>query len=364
MEFLTLPPEINSLRMYSGPGATSLFGAAAAWSAAGADLGTIAASWGTTISVLSSTWTGPSSLLMVGAAALHQSWLAETAIACETTAAQVMAAAVGYEAAYAATVHPGLIAANRALLMALIATNFLGINTPAIMATEMHYLEMWAQDIAAMIGYHGVAAQAMAVPAFSSVPHLLQSLFGPGSNQTTTGLAGLINLLSGSSNSTVGSAVNSSSINGLVSGGSQLPSQAVGAFTSLLGGLAGGDAGSRAANQNNGNEAPGNISSGGGGIGVPFGAPGTLPAASPTHGPVAATMGRAVPVGGLSVPNKWNVPAAAVASPISGEAGSPGTMGVPGVPLGGGGRSAALGSIAPPRYGTRHNVVARPYSGG
>ena len=37
---------------------------------------------------------------------------------------------------FAATVPPPVIAANRALLAMLIATNFLGQNTPAIAATE------------------------------------------------------------------------------------------------------------------------------------------------------------------------------------------------------------------------------------
>ncbi len=37
--------------------------------------------------------------------------------------------------------------------MTLIATNLLGHNTPAIAATEAQYVEMWAQDVAAMFGY-------------------------------------------------------------------------------------------------------------------------------------------------------------------------------------------------------------------
>jgi PPE-repeat protein len=53
-----------------------------------------------------------------------------------------------------------LVAANRAQLAALVATNFLGINTPAIMATEAHYAEMWAQDAAAMYGYAASSASA------------------------------------------------------------------------------------------------------------------------------------------------------------------------------------------------------------
>jgi PPE-repeat protein len=58
------------------------------------------------------------------------------------------------------TVPPPVIAANRAQLAALVATNFLGINTPAIMATEAHYMEMWAQDAAAMYGYAASSAVA------------------------------------------------------------------------------------------------------------------------------------------------------------------------------------------------------------
>ena len=64
------------------------------------------------------------------------------------------------------TVPPPLIAANRAQLMALIATNIFGQNTPAIMATEAHYSEMWAQDATAMYGY---AASSAAASAFDAV---------------------------------------------------------------------------------------------------------------------------------------------------------------------------------------------------
>ena len=66
------------------------------------------------------------------------------------TSNQAKAAVAAYEAAFAATVPPPVIEANRALLMMLIATNILGQNTPAIAATEADYMEMWAQDSAAM----------------------------------------------------------------------------------------------------------------------------------------------------------------------------------------------------------------------
>ena len=68
------------------------------------------------------------------------------------------------------TVPPPLIAANRAQLMALIATNFLGQNTPAIMATEAEYGEMWAQDATAMYNYAASSAAASAFSTFAPPP--------------------------------------------------------------------------------------------------------------------------------------------------------------------------------------------------
>jgi len=42
-------------------------------------------------------------------------------------------------------VPPPVIAENRAQLATLVATNFMGFNTPAIMANEAHYAQMWSQ---------------------------------------------------------------------------------------------------------------------------------------------------------------------------------------------------------------------------
>jgi PPE-repeat protein len=65
------------------------------------------------------------------------------------------------------TVPPPVIAANRAQRAVLVATNFLGQNTPAIAATDAHYGEMWAQDAAAMYGYSGSAAAATDLTSFT-----------------------------------------------------------------------------------------------------------------------------------------------------------------------------------------------------
>lgn len=170
MDFGMLPPEINSARMYAGPGAGPMLAAAAAWDGLGAQLHATAASYSSVISGLAAGWTGPSSVMMAAAAAPYMAWMSTTGAQAEQTANQTRAAAAAYETAFAATVPPPIIAANRALLMSLIATNFLGQNTPAIAATELHYAEMWAQDAAAMFSYAGASAAASQVSPFTEPP--------------------------------------------------------------------------------------------------------------------------------------------------------------------------------------------------
>jgi PPE-repeat protein len=81
-----------------------------------------------------------------------------------------MAAASAYETAFAATVPPAAVTANRTTLAALVATNFLGQNTPAIMANWAQYFEMWAQDTAAMFGYAGASSSATQLTPFTIPP--------------------------------------------------------------------------------------------------------------------------------------------------------------------------------------------------
>jgi PPE-repeat protein len=171
MDFGALPPEINSGRMYSGPGCGSMLAAAAAWDGLAADVHSTAASYQSVIGDLTgAAWLGPSSASMATAVTAYIEWITTTAALCEQTAGNARAAAAAYQAAFAMTVPPAMIAANRAQLMALIATNFLGQNTAAIAATEAHYGEMWAQDATAMYEYAGASAAASALPPFNSPP--------------------------------------------------------------------------------------------------------------------------------------------------------------------------------------------------
>lgn len=405
MDFGALPPEVNSAWMYTGPGAGPLLAAAAAWRGLAAELGSTAAAYQAVIARMAGElWAGPASASMAAAAAPYVAWMNTTAAQAEQAAGQATAAAAAFETAFAMTVPPPVIVANRSLLMTLVATNLLGQNTPAITATEAHYAEMWAQDAAAMYGYAGGSAAASQLTPFaepsqttnpaglagqaaatgqaagaaaadnsqtsqliSTLPVVLQSLASPaqgGSSSTSSGLSGLLGSLFDNSQIT-------DSINGMVNTGAwnvaSTLSTAVG-FLSSLGSSAGssvGTAGSAAA----------------GGLGSAVGA--VAPVASlgsagfaglgglGTFGgaPVSAALGQASSVGMLSVPQNWlagttsGTVAAAPGAGLSATAAN-GASAIPaGMPIGGlGGRGGPTGNV--PQYGFKPNVVAHPVLAG
>jgi PPE-repeat protein len=190
MDFAILPPEVNSARMYAGPGAAPMLGAAQAWAALAGELYSTASSYGSVVSILTSgPWLGPSSTAMAAAGVGYQAWLSSTAAQADETAAQAAAAAAAFEAAFAATVPPVEVAANRTQLAVLVATNLLGQNTAAIAATEAQYFEMWAQDAAAMFDYAGSSAAATQLTPFSS-PRQATSAEGLAGQAAAAGQAG------------------------------------------------------------------------------------------------------------------------------------------------------------------------------
>jgi len=171
MDFAALPPEINSGRMYAGAGSGPMLAAAAAWEELAADVSSAAASYAAIVSELTGgVWLGPASVSMAAAVAPYVTWMRTTADQASQTGHQAGAAAAAYEGAFAATVPPPVIAQNRALLMALVATNILGQNAAAIAATEIQYAQMWAQDAAAMYDYAGEAAAASTLTTFTAAP--------------------------------------------------------------------------------------------------------------------------------------------------------------------------------------------------
>ncbi|WP_046301499.1 PPE family protein [Mycobacterium sp. UM_Kg27] len=199
MYFSFLPPEITSTNMYAGPGSGPLIAAATAWGRLASELSTAASEYDAVLASLTGeSWTGPSAAAMTAAAQPFTAWMSTTAATAAQAAAQAQAAATAYEAAHAAVVPPEVVTANRTQNQMLYATNFLGQNLAAIAANEAQYLEMWAQDAAAMQTYAASAAAATKITAFTEPP------------QTTTGTA------AATSAASTGSAVATSGSNSIL----------------------------------------------------------------------------------------------------------------------------------------------------
>jgi PPE-repeat protein len=179
MEFITLPPEVTSALIHSGPGAESLIAASGAWQHLGSNLEDSAENYVAALSSLSETWHGPSSAAMVQAVEPYVTWLQTTAQQAQQTAASAMAAAAAFNSVRAAVVPTAQVTANRMQLVQLLATDRFGSNLPAIAENEAQYQTMWANNSAAMSRYQAASAQASTLPQFSS----------PSSVTNPTGLA-------------------------------------------------------------------------------------------------------------------------------------------------------------------------------
>ena len=238
MDFGILSPEITAALIHSGPGAGSWVEASGVWQQLAIELEDSLPGYGSVLSSLADAWGGPSSMAMIEAVGPYLAWVRTTARQCEQLAASAQAAAAAFELASRAMVFPVQVSANRTRLAELLATNWFGSNLAAIAATEDEYEGMWLNNSAAMYRYQAASARALTLPQFSSpsaiasptaaaaqasaVPtaaastpaaSILQSIFAPNTNATGTGLAGLLNLFSGSSQSSFGSFLNSNILN-------------------------------------------------------------------------------------------------------------------------------------------------------
>jgi PPE-repeat protein len=168
MEFTTLPPEVISALIHSGPGSESLADAAAAWRQLGADLEDAADNYAAAVSSMVDTWHGPSAAAMSQSVAPYLSWLRTTSQQAQQVAASAQAAAGAFNSASASVVPTAQVLANRTQLAQLLATNIFGRNMPAIAATEANYQQMWANNAAAMTRYQAASTQATNLPQFTS----------------------------------------------------------------------------------------------------------------------------------------------------------------------------------------------------
>jgi PPE-repeat protein len=413
MDFATLPPEVNSGLMYTGPGSGPMIAAAASWDSLATEVSSAASNYGSVVSNLTSgPWRGPASASMAAATAPYVSWMSSTAAQAEQAAGQAKAAAAAYETAFGLTVPPSIIAANRTLLASLISTNILGQNTPAIAATETHYAEMWAQDAAAMYGYAGSSAAASTLTPFAeppvtttatgaaaqagvvaratgtgaqttlsqlmtAMPVALQGLASPASSTSSGAESGFMNLLdflagngSGTGMSAVfndlfsssGLGLNSSIWNTIFSSGFYMPGNWIGTLSEIPGLLGTGSAAEAVG------DAAGAAAAADGLGGALAGSAAGIGGLGSVGGDVSAALGRGTALGALAVPPSWNA-VAPVRTPLTPLLDNPPlnippavAAGMPGIPLANAAGNHLNG--ATPKYGFRPMVVAHPPAAG
>lgn len=170
MNFATLPPEISSGLMYSGPGAGSMMRAAAAWEALAVRLFSAAADYRAVTARLADGDGHGDGAALSRAAARYVDWLDAVAARSEHAATQLAAAAGAHQSAFTATVPPPEIAGNRAHRMSLVSTNCLGQRSAAIANVDAEYDAMWARNADAMHAYAEAAAAAVAMAPFPAPP--------------------------------------------------------------------------------------------------------------------------------------------------------------------------------------------------
>lgn len=396
MNFAMLPPEVNSARMYTGPGSTSMWAASVSWYEVSAGLHSAAETYGSVVTDLATwQWQGPTAGLMVAAVLPYIEWLRTTAAQAGQAAAQASAAAIAFEEAFAKTVPPPVVAANRAELASLIATNFFGQNTSAIAANDALYSEMWATDTGAMVNYGQASAAATVLTPFSSpqrvaIPAGLQAqsagaanaatMVGVGANWLGTLVEELAMAIApfvpelAAPLYAIGELINAipfpsfladdfTIMDGLLAFYATINS--IQNITSMGTGLIGAeqnlgllpDVGAAVAEAVPGELGP-----------LPFAALGQAGALESGLGEVAAAFRGAGSIGQMSVPPTWAAPAVSTvkafeATPMTTlptvEAAAAGVPGFPGMPMTATGRGGVV-----PRYGVRLSVMSRPLSGG
>jgi PPE-repeat protein len=315
-----------------------------------------------------------------------------------------------------------VIAANRVLLATLVATNFFGQNTPAIAATEAQYMEMWAQDAAAMTGYAVSSATASVLPPLATPPNtstpeaianqaaaVEQAAAQPAGNtaQTTANMTSQLatpQVLSANTSQAVAQATTASAtepgpftwlenlIHGFLTSGLPTPTNNYLGLTPTffdtifkrvtgLGYFSNGMASFSSSIAQQLTFGPGGSTAGASGAWFPtpqFASLGlgNLGGGVGHVGAVSAGAGQAARVGMLSVPQHWATLTSAVspaavseeATPVqaigaTGAPGSPANGLLRGMPVGGmGRRGAAAGYVN--KYGFRYSVLTRPPSAG
>jgi PPE-repeat protein len=393
--FDSLPPDVTSALIYSGPGSTSYTTAASAWNAIAAELQSYALGINNVVTELSSEeWLGVSSTAMASAVGPFVQWAQKTATQAEQNATSASSAAAAYEQVFASVTPPPVIALNRAQLLKATATNIFGQNNNVISQLEQQYQGYWAKNTSALNAYQtqSTSATKQLTPA-TAAPKIATDSATANQTAASSATAGTGTAQQAVSQATTGTtkaaAVNApaaatpptSELWFLLTGQTTLPSN-LAAFANGLNPFAAiaynteglpyfsvgmGNSGVQIAKSTGalGGAAASAASAAPKGLSGLGGMLGGGANAAPT---VAAGLGNAASIGKLAVPAAWNgalpgvvhptsaIPVSAISAAPEATSGPGNLLG--GMPLAGMGTGGATG--AGPRYGFKPTVMARP----
>ena len=157
-----MPPEVNWGSLMAGDHAASLTAAAAAHQGMAAMLGGEAGMLGANAATTAVSWEGGGGAGMsmnagtqVGVMGLALAWF-------QQAAASLAGASQTYQTAFEGMIPGPVCDTNRVTQAGLVATNFLGVNTPAIVALDTEYFgHMWTTNAALMSMWQAAASAAI-----------------------------------------------------------------------------------------------------------------------------------------------------------------------------------------------------------
>jgi PPE-repeat protein len=163
------PPEVNSAGFWLGPGAGSFMAASAELAALASAIIAMLGGDQAVAAGLAFAWPAPTGDLAVLANVPHLLWQANAAMMLAEHAAKIAETGMAFETLKAATPTPAEVETNQITHGVLQATNFLGINTPAIVANRAQYLgDYWVRSASNKYAYG--AASAAGVQAIEPLP--------------------------------------------------------------------------------------------------------------------------------------------------------------------------------------------------
>ena len=159
VQYWGLTPEVNAIRLTTGPGAAAMTPVMAGYQTAGVThMQQGAQMLATAATTATGSWWGQGGTAMLAAAVPKSEWQIEAGAHAEKAGVLIGEAAAAHSTAVASTIPYPVVIANRIREATLQATNILGQNTPAIAEADVEYGEYWSQNASAMTGYASAAA--------------------------------------------------------------------------------------------------------------------------------------------------------------------------------------------------------------